>query len=167
MEQPIGDASGRAGSGNPPRVPPRRRRVYQSTETLWAAILSAAGGVAFAVFGLGGGRGAFVLYIAAVLMFLIAVRMPVVGIQVHADSVKVANLLYSRSFAWRDIDHFAMLPLFRYPYVGTVVLRDGRKYGTYGLSTSPGESESKQLRIQRPIDELNRILADRREAHPA
>ena len=167
MEQPTGDASGPAESGTPPLVPPRRRRVYQSTETFWAAIVSAAGGVVFAVIGLEGGRGAFVLDVAAVLMLVIAARMPVVGIQVHANSVKVATLLYSRSFGWQDIDHFAVLPLLRYPYVGTVVLRDGRQYRTLGLSTAPGESEGKQLRIQRPIDELNRILADQREAHPA
>lgn len=55
-----------------------------------------------------------------------------------------------------------MLPLGRYPYVGHVVLHGGRKYGTFGLSTSSWASEQSRLKIQRAIHELNRALAERR-----
>lgn len=49
------------------------------------------------------------------------------GIHVGGDGVRVATTLVSRRVSWIDIDHFAVLPPGRLPYVGYVVLRDERK----------------------------------------
>jgi hypothetical protein len=66
--------------------------------------------------------------------------------------------------SWDEVDRFAVLPLGRFPYVGYVVLRDGRKFGTFGLSTSSRQTEANRLRVQRSVDDLNQVLAERREA---
>jgi hypothetical protein len=99
------------------------------------------------------------------LCFLIAWRAWVTGIHVEADGVKVVGFLLSRRFRWEEIDHFAVLPLGGYPYVGHVVLHDGRQVGTYGIG-APGRPKSKaeqfRLRVQRPVDELNQLLAEQR-----
>jgi hypothetical protein len=85
-----------------------------------------------------------------------------VGIRAVADGVVVATFVGSRHFVWSEVDRFAVMPLGRYPYVGYVVLRDGRKFGTFGLSTSVRQNEDNRLRVQGPIDELNQILEQHR-----
>jgi hypothetical protein len=139
------------------------RRIYRSVATLWAAILSAMGGVAGLVLGTSVSRGQFVLFAGGALLLLVGCRMSLVGIRAGTDSVTVATLFSSRKVPWSNVDHFAVMPLGRYPYVGYVVLRDGRKFGTFGLSTNAGESETKRLHVQRPVDELNQMLASRQE----
>lgn len=91
---------------------------------------------------------------------LMASRMWHVGIQLRPESVRIVTFYMSRRVAWGEIDHFAVLPLGRYPFVGFVVLRGGRKYGTFGLSTSSWAGDRGQAKIQLAIDELNAALAD-------
>jgi len=86
------------------------------------------------------------------------------GIRVGSDGVKVVTAFLSRRVSWDEVDRFAVLPLGRFPYVGYVVLRDGRKFGTFGLSTSSRQTEANRLRVQRSVDDLNQVLAERREA---
>jgi hypothetical protein len=117
----------------------------------------------FLIVGFTGGRGQVAALVIAALLLALAWRMSMVGIQVGDGSVRVATLLLSRRVLWSDIDHFAVLPLGRFPYVGYVVLRDGRKFGTFGLSTSSCKTDQNRRQIQRPIDELNRVLANRRD----
>lgn len=88
--------------------------------------------------------------------------MSVVGIRVGSEGVKIATLFLTKSVTWPQVDHFAVLPIGRYPYVGHVVLRDGRKLGTFGLATSVRKSERNRLQIQRQVDQLTKILADER-----
>jgi hypothetical protein len=139
-----------------------RRSVYRSVGTLWAAIGLTAGGAGFVVVGVTAPRRGIDVVIMAALVLLMACRMWVADIRVGPDGVKVGSLLRSRKVPWSDVERFAVMPLGRYPYVGCVVLRDGRKFGTFGLSTSAGHSEGRRLHVQRPIDELNEILAERR-----
>jgi hypothetical protein len=91
-------------------------------------------------------------------------RAWIAGIHIEADGVKVVGFLLSKRFRWEEVDHFEVLPLGRYPYVGHVVLRDGRHVGTYGIG-APARPKSKaeqfRLQVQRPVDELNQVLADR------
>jgi hypothetical protein len=95
-------------------------------------------------------------------------RMVFVGIRPRANSVVVATFFGSRSVKWEDIDHFAVMPLGRYPYVGTVVCRTGRKLQTFGLSTSAWQGgEKSRTRIERPIDELNKVLDEHRSTAAA
>src|SRR5438874_1972812 len=73
---------------------------------------------------------------------LVTWRIWVAGIHVETDGIKAVGFLLSRRFRWDEIDHFGVLPLGGYPYVGHVVLRDGRKVGTYGIG-APGRPKSK------------------------
>lgn len=141
-----------------------RGDVYRSSETGWAAVGSLAVGIVFAVVAASGGRGAVVAGVGAVLLLLVAWRMSIAGIQVRRDGVRVGTAFSSKSVSWQDIDHFAVLPLGRFPYVGHVVLRDGRTLATFGLSTNARRSDSNRLRIQRTIDQLNRLLVARRQS---
>ena len=100
-----------------------RGDVYRSSETGWAAVGSLAVGIVFAVVAASGGRGANVAGVGAVLLLLVAWRMSIAGIQVRRDGVRVGTAFSSKSVSWQDIDHFAVLPLGRFPYVGHVVLR--------------------------------------------
>ena len=113
------------------------------------------GGAAGLVLGASVSRGQFVLLAGGALLLLVGCQMSLVGIRPGTGGVTVATLFLSRKVRWSDVSHFAVMPLGRYPYVGYVVLRDGRKFGTFGLSTNAGESETKRLHVQRPIDELN------------
>ena len=92
-------------------------------------------------------------------------RIASAGIHVDSDAVTVATTFSSHRVSWQEIDHFAVLPRGRYPYVGHVVLRDGRTLATYGLSTSGRMTERNRLAIERPINNLNAILADWRKAN--
>jgi hypothetical protein len=141
----------------------RRSHVYRSAGTRWAAVGSTGGAVVFLIVGLTGGRGQVAGMVIAALLLALAWRMSMVGIQVGDGGVRVVTLFLARRALWNDIDHFAVLPLGRFPYVGYVVMRDGRKFGTFGLSTSSRKTDQNRLQIQRPIDELNRVLANRRD----
>ena len=139
----------------------QRSHTYRSVGTFWAALGLTSGGVAFLALAATTGRGRTGVFVIAGVVLLAALRMWMSGIRVEADGVKIASVFLSRRVSWGEIDHFAVMPLGRFPYVGYVVLRDGRKFGTFGLSTSSRQSDANRLQVQRPIDELNRILGDR------
>jgi hypothetical protein len=121
--------------------------------------------IGFGVFAAVPGHSRGLGFVLAPLCLLMSWRAWVAGIHVEADGVKVVGFLLSKRFRWEEIDHFAVLPLGGYPYVGHVVLRNGRQVGTYGIG-APGRPKSKaqqfRLQVQRPIDELNQVLAERR-----
>jgi hypothetical protein len=101
----------------------------------------------------------------APLLLVMSWRAWTAGIHVEADGVKVVGFLLSRRFRWEEIDRFEVLPLGGYPYVGHVVLRDGRHVGTYGIGAPvrpKSKAEQFRLQVQRPVDELNQLLVDRR-----
>jgi hypothetical protein len=123
------------------------------------------GFITLAVFSSNGGR--VVGAVSAALFGLMTWRAWVSGIHVEEDGVKVVGFLVSRRVAWKDIDHFAVLPLGNYPWVGHVVLRDGHQFGTYGIA-APGRPrrERFRLQVQEPVDQLNAEL-ERWRAEPA
>lgn len=91
-------------------------------------------------------------------------RAWVIGIHAGMNGVKVVGFVFTKRFRWDEIDHFAVLPLGGYPYVGHVVLTDGRRVGTFGLSSagspaSDAQAEKYRLQVQGPVDELNQVLA--------
>jgi hypothetical protein len=141
-------------------------RIYRAPGTLWAAVGGTGVAAVFLVIAATGVRGWVAVLVGGILMLLLAWRMWTVGVGVLTDGVVVATFLGSQRFAWNEIDHFAVMPLGRYPYVGYVVLRDGQKFCTFGLSTSVRQSEKQRLRVQRPVDELNQIL-DQHRGSPA
>lgn len=142
------------------------RRVYRAVGTTWAAVGGAGGAVIFAAVAWHAGRGQAVTIAAAAVLVLMAWRFWNAGIHVLPEGVKVATVFLSRKVAWEDIDRFAVMPLGRYPYVGYVVLHDGRKFGTFGLSTSARKTEKNRLQIQGLTNALNEALAQWRAANP-
>jgi hypothetical protein len=137
-------------------------RVYRSPGTRWAAVGGTAVGAVLLVIAATGVRGWVAVLVGGILMLLLAWRMWMVGIRVLADGVVVATVVGSRRFVWSEVDRFAVMALGRSPHVGYAVLRDGRKYGTFGLSTSVRQTEANRLRVQGPVDELNQILEQHR-----
>jgi hypothetical protein len=95
-------------------------------------------------------------------------RSWVAGIRIEPTGIKVVGFLLSRRFAWDKVDHFAVLPLGGYPYVGHAVLRGGLQVGMYGLG-APGRPKSSaerfRLQVQGPVDQLNEALEQWRAEH--
>jgi len=143
------------------------RRVYRSVSTgRWAAGTSVAA-VGFCVLAVLPGKVHVAGFIGAPLFLLMAWRAWTAGIHVEADGVKIVGFLASRRVRWGDVDHFAVLPLGNYPFVGHVVLRDGRQFGTYGISAAArpkSKAEQFRLQVQGPVDELNEVLGEQRGA---
>jgi hypothetical protein len=144
---------------------PRHRRVYRSVGTVRAATGCSVATTGFCVLAAVPGNSRGLGFVLAPLLLVMSWRAWTAGIHVEADGIKVVGFLLSRRFRWEEIDHFEVLPLGGYPYVGHVVLRDGRHVGTYGIG-APARPKSKaeqfRLHVQRPVDELNQVLADRR-----
>ena len=145
-----------------PMNPGEPGRTYRSPGTLWAAIGVTAGGLVFVAVAAASSSGRVAGAVIAAIALLVAWRIWVSGIRVDDRGVTIGTTLSSRRFAWSEVDRFTVMPLGRYPYVGYVVLRDGRKFGTFGLSSSVRRSEKNRLQVQGRIDELNRLLAGRR-----
>lgn len=146
------------------------RRVYRSTSTARWAVATSVATIGFCVLAAVPGSSQGLGFVLAPLCLLMSWRIWVTGIHVEAGGIKVVGFLLSRRFRWDEIDHFAVLPLGGYPYVGHVVLRDGRKVGTYGIG-APGRPKSKaeqfRLQVQGPVDELNQVLVERRRGWTA
>ena len=100
--------------------------------------------------------------IFAPLILLMAWRFWLVGVYVDADGIKVVGFLRSRRFPWTDIEGFAVEPLSQYPYVGWVVLHNGRHIPMLMAISAAGwpTTEGRRLQAQRPVDELNRALGN-------
>ena len=142
----------------------KHRRIYRSSSTARWAIGASVATIGFGVLAAVPGDSQSLGFVMTPLLVLISWRIWVVGIRVDANGIKVVGFFLSRRFRWVEIDHFAVLPLGGYPYVGHVVLRDGRKVGAYGID-SPGRPKSKaeqfRLQVERPVDDLNQVLAER------
>ncbi|MEA2210431.1 MAG: hypothetical protein QOF83_379 [Solirubrobacteraceae bacterium] len=139
------------------------RGHYRSASTAWSALAALASGLVFVVLAVVNSRGQAAALVVAGVMFLLTWRAWTAGIHIEEDGVRIVGVFVSRRVGWDDIDHFAVLPLSRYPYSAHVVLRNEHKLGTLGLATSPDPSEMSRLRIQQAVDELNRILSERQQ----
>jgi hypothetical protein len=83
------------------------------------------------------------------------------GIRVGSDGVQVIGLVRSRSVRWEEIDRFVVAPAAGYPFIGHVLLRSGGDLWTFGLSAAGWpRTERRRLQVERPIEELNRALAE-------
>lgn len=142
---------------------PDPKGVYRTVGTTYTAMGLTAFGITALIIGLVPGGNLGFAYMAP-FSLAVAWRIGIMGIHVEPDGVKVCDVFFSKRFAWREIDHFAVLPVMKYPWVGHVVLRDGRKIGSLGLSA--GTREEQRLQVQKPIDELNKILEERMREIP-
>jgi hypothetical protein len=141
-----------------------KQHVYRSGGTTLAAIGAAISTAVLLAVAILSQRGHVAAAAIAAILALMTWRTWNAGIQVEQDGVKVAPTLASRKVPWPEIDRFAVPPLGRHPYVGHVALRDGRRFGTFGLSTSSRKTEHNCLAIQRSIDNLNAALSDWHDA---
>jgi hypothetical protein len=140
--------------------------MYRSAGTLRAAILATAVPPAFIVLGLVKG-GLIVAFVLAGLLAVLAWRIWHWGIRVRADGVQVVTLLVTRTVRWDEIEKFYVGKFSSYPFAAYVLLRDGRKLVSAGISTSQPGTEGHRRQVQGPVDELNAMLADWREARSA
>ena len=133
------------------------RRVYRAGGTTWAAIGGTVGTLIFLLVAIFATKDTIAGAVVAAFLALMSWRMWNVGIQVGAQEVRVVTFFLTRRVPWSEIDRFAVMPLGRYPYVGYVIRRGGRKFPAFGLSTSSRARDGAS--VQRPIDELNTVLA--------
>lgn len=132
-------------------------RLVRSSSSIRGALLAALFAVAFVVLGVvTSGNGNFVWWIFVPFFLLMAWRVPSIGYRIGSTGVTMVSLFGSRDFNWKEIDHFAILPMGNYQNVGQVVLKDGRQYGTYGVSGARWEQSRQD--VQRRVDELNNAL---------
>jgi hypothetical protein len=114
------------------------------------------------------GKGQIVGLIFGVPWLLLTLRAWSTGVHVDANGVKVVGFLLSKRVAWDSIDHFAVSPAGSSPYVGHIIRRDGRPPMPIVGLASAGRPKSKlerfRLQAQEPVDELNRVLGDWRDA---
>jgi hypothetical protein len=134
-------------------------RTVRSVSTLWWAVGSSVATIGWTALAVRSTNARVAGIVFAVLFLVMTWRAWVAGIRVEADGVTVVGFLRSQRVAWKDIDHFAVLPLGGYPYVGHAVLRDGRQLATYGIG-APGRPrrERFRLQVQGPVDQLNAAL---------
>lgn len=141
-----------------------RGRVYRSAGTLRAALMVTAGVPVFIVLGLVKG-GLVVGLVIAGLLAILAWRFWHWGIRASADEVRVVTLFVTRTVRWDEIDHFYVGKFSSYPFAAYVLLRDGRKLVSAGISTSQPATEGHRRQVQGPVDDLNARLAEWRATH--
>lgn len=89
-------------------------------------------------------------------------RAWILGVYVEQDGVKIVQYVTTKRVAWEDIDHFAVLPAGNYPFAGQIVIRGRSRplvIAGMGAAARPNP-DAKRLQVQKPIDELNAILAE-------
>jgi hypothetical protein len=139
-------------------------RLYRSVSTVRAAVGLTAGMIVFAVLAVVPGKAQVAGGIFATILLLAAWRMWTAGIHTEHGGIKIVAFLRTSRVAWDDIDHFAVLPLGQFPWVGHVVLRDGRCLPCLAISAAARpRTERRRLQVQGPIDALNAQLARARE----
>ena len=137
-----------------------RRRVYRTRDASRALAISTVVTLALVALAVVPGRAEAAGYVGAPLWAIATWRAWRLGVHVDESGVTVSGVLYSRRVAWSDIDHFAVMPSGSYPYVGHIVRSDaGRPVAIMSMSAPRGKSDAHRLEVERPVDELNGLLA--------
>lgn len=122
--------------------------------------------ILFVVLGVLPARGHWLWLACALVMALLTWWLGRLGIRIEPDGVRVMGLVGSRSVRWEEIDRFVVAPAAGYPFIGHVLLRNGTDLWTFGLSAAGRpRAERRRLQVERPIEELNRALANWRTTH--
>jgi len=104
--------------------------------------------------------------VLGVLLLVIGIVMMWRGynleVHIRSDGVKVQHWIGSHTLSWDEIDRFDVSPFEKYPYVGHVILKNGKEVISLGLSTPHKKNASY---VQVPVAELNALLDERRHAH--
>lgn len=102
--------------------------------------------------------------------WLWAVRLWRAGVRVGGEGIVVCGVVASKRIAWAEIDRFEIQPRGRWPFVGFIVFRDGRRPLPVSSLSTPGQPKSRwpefreQVAVQ--VSALNAILAEHCEANP-
>ena len=142
------------------------RRVYRSISTVRSAVVSTVGAIAFGVVGVIPGNAQIFCAGFAVVLVLMAWRYWNLGVHLEAGGVKLFGFFRSTRVSWESIDRFDVLPRGIYPYVAHLIRNDGHQpmpvMGLGAPARPKSRLESFRSQVQRPVDELNRVLAERR-----
>jgi hypothetical protein len=125
--------------------------------------------VGLAVGAANGRLGAFVLAVVfAVVLLLLTVRMTQLGVHVSNTGIKVVNYVRSAEISWADVAGFDVRQYGQWRYVGHVLRHSSGRavpiLAMAGTGAIRGQSERGRERVQKPIDELNRLLERQRHA---
>jgi len=127
---------------------------------VYGALIATAATVGLVALALIPGRAQVAGYVGAPLWALATWRAWHLGLQVEGAGVKVSGFIFSRRVPWSDIDHGTIMPSGSYPYVAHLVRKHGRApIVITGISGPRGKTEPHRLEVQRPVDELNALLA--------
>jgi hypothetical protein len=86
-----------------------------------------------------------------------------IGVRVDDAGVRVVNMLTTKRFRWDEIARFELAPAGVYPYAGHVILNSGRNVPISAITVPRFSTERFKPGAQKPIDELNALLAAARE----
>ncbi len=146
----------------------RRRRVYRSVSTTRSAVGLTVSGIAAGVVAAIQGTGQIFFAAWAVLFLAWAWRQWNLGVHLEVGGVRVVGFWRSVAVPWESIDRFDVSPHGRYPFAGYVILNSGRQpilIMAIGSAARPkSRLEHFRRQVQRPVDELNQVLAERRES---
>jgi hypothetical protein len=141
-----------------------RKSVYRASGAVLGVAVSGACFLAVGALALSANsRGRPVYVVGAVLLLWLTMRMIRLGVHVSDGGVNVVNYVRSTRIAWADVAGFDVRPYSYWRFVGHVVRRsDGRAIpilAMAGTGVLRGETEKGRERVQKPVDELNRLLA--------
>ena len=140
-------------------------RMYRSAGTSRAMYEAALLVVALLALAVLSSSARVVAIVLLVLALMVLWRIAGWGIKASSTGIKVGWLIGSRTVSWGEIDSFTVLPSGSYPWVGHVVLRDGRKLACLGVSSAGRpRTDARRLQVQGPVDALNELLRQRRGA---
>jgi hypothetical protein len=146
--------------------PPHHRRVYRTSSTVSTAWGATVATVVVAGLAVLPEPAQILLIVMVALLPLVTWRAWRLGVYVEPGGVRLVQYVTTKRLAWEDIDYFAVMPSGSYPFIGHVVLRTGQRpipIAGMGAAARPNP-EGKRLQVQRPVDELNQVLAEWRQA---
>jgi hypothetical protein len=164
-EEPTNSNSGLEGGGTPPATH-EHKRVYRTVSTVRASWGATAVMIGLVVLAVVPGKAQLFGVIFGIPWLIATWRAWILGVYVEPACVRIVQYVTSRRVPWEDIDRFAVMPAGNYPFAGYIVLRAKHRpivLAGMGAAARPNP-EAKRLQVQRPIDELNEILEEWRQA---
>lgn len=80
------------------------------------------------------------------------------GLRVDRDGVRIINMRSRPRLRWDEIDRFELAPAGIYPFVGWVVLKEGRKIAITAIQVSRIWKQRSLRSAQATIDALNKLV---------
>lgn len=129
-------------------------RGENASRYAWASGVTA---VAFGVVALGSDKARVVGTVWAVVMLCLCWRIRTMGVHMGLTEIKVVGVVSTKIVPRTDVERFEVAPLGQYPQAAWLVKADGSKLPIIAIAVR-GKGEEYRQRVQRPVDELNRLL---------